>query len=99
LNSGGIEMHEVFITKGDAQGSAIEVKELLNSPFNCVNVHSENCHLKAQHDPVGKLLCVHQILLYEGVTRVITWLQLLDGLFKTNIVEDEIRYVNDVLSK
>jgi hypothetical protein len=97
LSSGGIEMHEVFITKGDTQGSAIEVKELINSPFNCVLVHSENCHLKAQHEAIGKLICVRQILFFEGATRVITWLQLLNGLFKTNIVEDEIRYVIDVL--
>jgi hypothetical protein len=68
----GIEMHEVFITKGDVQGCPVEVKDLINSPFNCVNVHSENCHLKAQHEPIGKLLCVRQILLYEGATRVIT---------------------------
>jgi hypothetical protein len=99
LSSGGIEMHEVFITKGDAQGSAIEVRELIHSPFNCVLVHSENCHLKAQHVKIGKLLCVHQILLFEGATRVISWLQLLDGLFKSTIVEDEIRYVNNILSK
>lgn len=92
-------MHEVFITKGDAQGCAIEVKELINSPFNCVNVHSENCHNKAQHETIGKLLCARQILFYEGASRVITWLQLLDGLFKSTIVEDEIRYVIDVLSR
>jgi len=92
-------MHEVFITKGDVQKSPVEVKELINSPFNCVNVHSENCHLKAQHEPIGKLLCVRQILFFEGATRVVTWLQLLDGLFKTNIVENEIRYVNNLLSQ
>jgi hypothetical protein len=92
-------MHEVFITKGDVQGCAIEIKELINSPFNCILLHSGSCHLKAQHEPIGKLLCVRQILFFEGATRVITWLQLLDGLFKTKIVENEIRYVNDVLCK
>lgn len=91
-----IEMHEVFITKGDVQGCPDEIKELINSPFNCVNLHS-GCHNKAQHTPTGKLLCARQILFYEGATRVMTWLFEMDNFFAGETVENEIRYINEVL--
>ena len=93
----GIELHEVFITKGDVMGCSQETRQMINSPFNCVNLHSEKCHLSAQHSPIGKLLCVRQILLYEGVTRVIAWLHQFSELLKTNTAENEVRYVIDML--
>jgi len=93
----GIELHEVFITKGDVMGCSQETKEMINSPFNCVNLHSEKCHLSAQNTPIGKLLCVRQILLFEGVTRVIAWLHQFSALLKTNTAENEVRYIIDVL--
>lgn len=90
-------MHEVFITKGDVQGCPDDIKSLINSPFNCVDLHPE-CHNKAQYTPIGKLLCAKQIILYEGVTRVMTWLFEMNELLKTNMVEGEIRYLNQILS-
>ena len=93
----GIELHEVFITKGDVMGCSHETRQMINSPFNCVNLHSEKCHLSAQHSSIGKLLCVRQILFFEGVTRVITWLHQFSELLKTNTAENEVRYVIDVL--
>jgi hypothetical protein len=89
-------MHEVFFTKGDVQGCPDEVKELINSPFNCVDLHPE-CHNKAQHTPTGKLLCVKQILFYEGVTRVTAWLFEMASLLKGSTAENEIRYIHGIL--
>jgi len=96
-NDEPFDLHEVMITKGDVSKCSKDIREMINSPFNCVNVHSQNCHSYAQHSDFGKELCVQQILKFEGVTRVLMWLRQFGELLKTNTAENEIRLVNRIL--
>lgn len=68
-----VEMHEVFLTKGDVQGAPKEVQELINCRENCVLLHPK-CHLVAQFELRGSLACAHQLLLFNVYDRIFGWL-------------------------
>lgn len=74
-------MHEVFITRGDAMGLSKEDQLKIYDPCNCVLVHHGKCHIQAG-SALGKSRCARQIIYWEGVTKVLAYLESLIEIFK-----------------
>jgi hypothetical protein len=86
------DLHEVFITRGDMQSNRSEIQALIHVPQNCVIVHPTTCHLVAQHEEEGKLLCAKQIVKFEGYANVVEWLLGFQMAMRGRVPGDEIKW-------
>jgi hypothetical protein len=84
------ELHEVFHYRSYVQSNNANVQLLIHVPMNCVVVHPTTCHLVAQHEDKGKLLCAKQIVKFEGYANVVEWLLGLQMAMRGRVPGDEI---------
>ena len=72
-------MHEAFIPRSVVAGCDEETQLLIYVPENVVLVHEPKCHIRAQHFEDGKIACAMQVIHYEGVDKIIKWMDLIDS--------------------
>ncbi len=94
-NADGGQMHEVFLTRGDAQKLPEPARLQIYSPENCVILCSEDCHIEAATS-AGKLLCARQILVFEGYYNTLSWLRRATLGWKGTQPDIEARYIRSV---
>lgn len=83
LKNESIEMHEVFVTRGDVRGLAQDDKNKIFVKENCVLVHGK-CHGSATRYE-EKLRCCAQIIDYEGYDEVMMWIQGMEEILPKTI--------------
>lgn len=86
------DMHEVFITRGDASKSKLEPHEIYNR-YNCVLVHHGECHIKAA-TLTGKIHCAKHLDKYENALNIAEWLKSLSGKL-SDVTINEALYYNE----
>jgi hypothetical protein len=89
-----MEMHEVFLTRGDVQGSGPTVQEAIQCFYNCVLVHPE-CHSTATTE-FGNAACVRHLILFEGYCSIRDWLMGMVELMKGGQAGQEVRYLRSI---
>lgn len=73
-------MHEVLITKGDVEGNSFNVQLLINDPNNVVLIHEGDCHIKAQHIPQYEMMCMKQLIKYQGLEKIMMYVNFVQNL-------------------
>jgi hypothetical protein len=89
-------MHEAILDRGDAEGLAFEYFVQIFVPWNVVIVHEPKCHLIAQHEEIGRYLCVHQILKYHSPQKVSQWLDSLNEVMPTSLIYKARSHIMDI---
>jgi hypothetical protein len=78
-------MHEVLITKGDVGGNDFDVQLLINDACNVVLIHEGDCHIKAQHIPEYEMLCMKQIVKYQGIEKILMYVNFVQNITMTRL--------------
>jgi hypothetical protein len=65
LGTGGVEMHEALVTRGDVQGLSFDKQIQIYCPQNITLLHP-HCHKKAQWHERGKRIVCRDILRWNG---------------------------------
>lgn len=89
------EMHEVIITRGMSRHLPFEVAINIFWDWNIVLLHP-GCHARVQSHPVGRHICIRQILRYEKAQDIWDWLDWFES--QSVSVGREARYYLQSLS-
>lgn len=89
------EVHEVFLTRGDVQGTPADTQVQIHRILNCVSIHPGDCHLKAQHEQKYKNICARFILKKEG-DKVTSWLTVMDAILKGGSAKQAIQWIKEL---
>jgi len=88
----GPDLHEVIISRGEAQGNKELQKIVTSSKFNCVLVHHSE-HITEGDTKENDTKGILQLLEIEGLHPIIQWLRSLRAHVKGGLVDDKIRRV------
>lgn len=94
LGSGGVEMHEALITRGDVQGLPFESQVQIYVPANIVLVHP-HCHYKAQWCKRGKRIAARDILRWNGDINVYGFLFTMANKFDSSAAVEAGRRLSE----
>lgn len=91
------DMHEAIITRRDIMGTGYEAHAAIMVPENCVLVHpggsGSRCHSKAHSD---KTQVIRHLIGYETYPNLIDWLDSMEGMFKSTLVDEKKRLVSQI---
>lgn len=92
--TGGVEMHEALITRGDVQGLPFEAQVQIFVPENVTLVHP-HCHQKAQWLERGKRIVARDILRWNGDINVYAFLFVMANKFKSSAAVEAGRRLSE----
>lgn len=94
---GAPDMHEALITRGNIRHSE-ELKLLIYVRENCVLVHHGKCHENATTE-AGRRKCIKNLLRYNKLRDIITWLDNFGERTKSALAEERIILVTEVFNE
>lgn len=88
----GVEVHEALITRGDVQGLPFAKRMQIFCAQNCVEVHANDCHMRAQFYPRAKRFVAKYLIYWNGEQAILDFLHYMNdiGVTKAKEVEREI---------
>jgi hypothetical protein len=93
----GLDMHEVFLTRGDVAGNEELMKRIM-AGWNCVLVHHGDCHVEAATSE-GQAKCMLYLLHRVGYIQIMQELSDLDEIMKSSQARTAMRIISDLYSE
>jgi hypothetical protein len=92
-----VDMHEVFITRGDVSGNEALMEKIM-APWNCVLIHHGACHEEAVTTN-GQTKCMQYLMRKVGYINLMCELSEVDEMMKSPQARYMMRIVSDLYSE